>query len=247
MRMMGARVRRKEDPRLITGSSTYIDDIRQQGMGHVAILRSIYGHARINGINTEAARAHPGVIAVFTGAEFKGFTGPMPHGATGPTGFVPVQTSPLEAEEVRHVGQAIAVVVATDRYIARDALDLIEVDYEPLPVVTNMEAALEPDAPQLYEHVPGNVAFTWNHLAGEPDAAFAEAEVVVARKMNNQRVAGIPMEGRAVLAQPDALSGGLVVYTSTQNPHSVRQQIANCLDISPLDVRVIAPEVGGGF
>src|SRR5689334_2421064 len=111
MRMMGARVRRKEDPRLITGSSTYIDDIRLQGMAHVAILRSIYGHAKINGIDTSAAKEHPGVIAVYTGAEFKDFTGPMPHGGSGPTGFVPVQTWPLEDERVRHVGQAIAVVV----------------------------------------------------------------------------------------------------------------------------------------
>ena len=251
MRMMGARVRRKEDPRLITGSSTYVDDIRPQDLGHVAILRSIYGHAKINHIDTSAARAHPGVIAVYTGAEFKGFTGPMPHGGGegggGPKGMAGIETWPLAIDVVRHVGQAIAVIVAEDRYIARDALDLIAVDYEPLPIVVDMEAALEPGAPQLYAEVPGNVAFTWNKVEGEPDKAFEQAEVVVSQKMNNQRVAGIPMEPRAVLAQPDALSGGLIVQTSTQNPHSVRQQIAKCLDISPLDVRVIAPEVGGGF
>jgi aerobic carbon-monoxide dehydrogenase large subunit len=251
MRMMGARVKRKEDPRLITGSSTYVDDLRIQGMGHVGILRSIYGHAKINGIDTSAAKALPGVIAVYTGAEFKGFTGPLPHGGGegggGPRGMVGIQTWPLETDRVRHVGQAIAVVVAESRYIARDALDLIEVDYEPLPAVTDMEAALEPGAPQIYDEVPGNLVFTWNHSAGEPDKAFAEAEIVVTRKMNNQRVAGLPMESRAVLAQPDALSGGLLVYTSTQNPHSVRQQIARCLGMSDIDIRVIAPEVGGGF
>ncbi len=251
MRMMGARVKRKEDPRLITGSSTYVDDLRLQGLGYLAILRSIYGHATITGIDTSAAKALPGVIAVYTGEEFKGFTGPMPHGggegAGGQKGQVTIQTWPLATDRVRHVGQAIAVVVAESSYIARDALDLIAVDYEPLPAVTDMEATMADDAPQLYDEVPGNVAFTWTHRDGEPDQAFADAEVVVTRKMENQRVAGIPMEGRAVLAQPDALSGGLVVYTSTQNPHSVRTQIAKCLGISDLDIRVIAPEVGGGF
>ena len=251
MRMMGARVKRKEDPRLITGSSTYVDDLRLQGMGHLGILRSIYGHATITGIDTSAAKALPGVIAVYTGAEFKGFTGPMPHGggegAGGQKGQVTIQTWPLATDRVRHVGQAIAVVVAETSYIARDALDLIAVEYEPLPAVTDMEATLEAGAPQLYDEVPGNLAFTWTHRDGEPDAAFAEGEIVVTRKLENQRVAGIPMEARAVLAQPDALSGGLIVYTSTQNPHSVRTQIARCLGISDLDIRVIAPEVGGGF
>jgi aerobic carbon-monoxide dehydrogenase large subunit len=251
MRMMGARVRRKEDPRLITGSSTYVDDLRLQGMGHVGILRSIYGHARIVGIDTSAAKALPGVIAVYTGEEFRGFTGPMPHGggegAGGQKGQVTIQTWPLATDRVRHVGQGIAVVVAEDRYIARDALDLIEVDYEPLPAVTDMVAALEPGAPQLYDEVPGNLIFTWTHIGGEPERAFAEAEIVVTRTLTNQRVAGIAMEPRGVLAQPDALSGGLTVYTSTQNPHSVRTQIARTLGMSDLDLRVIAPEVGGGF
>src|ERR1044072_4648056 len=221
MRMMGARVRRKEDPRLITGSSTYVDDLRLQGMGHVGILRNIYGQAKINGIDTSAAKALPGVIAVYTGAEFKRFTGPMPHGggegAGGQKGQVTIQTWPIEAERVRPGAQAIAVVVGESRHSARDALDLIEVDYEPLPAVTDMEATLEPGAPQLYDEVPGNLVFQWNHIGGDPD------------KMNNQRVAGVSMEPRGVMAQPDALSGGLVVYTSTQNPHSVRTQIARCL------------------
>src|SRR6476620_10962308 len=128
MRMMGARVRRKEDPRLITGSSTYVDDFRPQDLGHVGILRSIYGHAKINHIDTSAAKGLPGVIAVYTGDDFKQFSGPMPHGGGegggGPKGMVGIETWPLATDVVRHVGQALAVVVATDRYIARDALDL---------------------------------------------------------------------------------------------------------------------------
>jgi carbon-monoxide dehydrogenase large subunit len=249
-KMMGARVRRKEDPRLITGRSTYVDDIRLRDIGHVAFLRSTQGHARIISIDTAAAAALPGVIAVFTGAELHAdFKTPMPHGGEGsgdPT-MAAVETHVLEKERVRHVGQALAVVVAESPGIAEDALELIEVEYDALPVVTDLEAAIAPGAPQLYDHVANNVAYTYVRKRGEVDAAFADAEVVVSQKMINQRVAGIPMEGRSVLAQPDALSGGLVVSTSTQNPHSVRTQIAATLGLPEIAVRVVAPEVGGGF
>jgi aerobic carbon-monoxide dehydrogenase large subunit len=248
-KQMGARVKRKEDPRLITGSSTYVDDVNPQQTGHVAILRSIYAHAKLNGIDTSKAEAHPGVIAVYTGEQFRDMLEPMPHGGEGggPADMAPVATPVVAHGTVYHVGQAIAVVVATDRYIARDALDLIDVDYEPLPVVTNIEEAIKDGAPQLYEQAPNNIAYIWTRKKGDPDAAFANAEVTVSQRMNNQRVAGISLETRGVLAQPDALSGGLTVITSTQNPHSVRQQIAATLGLSEIDVRVIAPEVGGGF
>ncbi len=249
-KMMGARVRRKEDPRLITGRSTYVDDIRLRDIGHVAFLRSTQGHARIVSIDTTAAAALPGVIAVFTGAELHAdFKTPMPHGGEGsgdPT-MLAVETHVLEKERVRHVGQAIAVVVAESPGIAEDALELIEVEYDSLPVVTDLEGAIALGAPQLYDHVPNNVAYVYTQKRGEVDAAFADAEVVVSQKLINQRVAGIPMEGRSVLAQPDALSGGLVVSTSTQNPHSVRTQIAATLGLPEIAVRVVAPEVGGGF
>ncbi|MGN6562787.1 MAG: xanthine dehydrogenase family protein molybdopterin-binding subunit [Thermomicrobiales bacterium] len=248
-KQMGARVKRKEDPRLITGSSTYVDDVRPQETGHVAILRSIYAHAKLNNIDTSKAEAHPGVIAVYTGAQFRDMLEPMPHGGEGggPADMAPVATPVVAHGTVYHVGQAIAVVVATDRYIARDALDLIEVDYDPLPVVTDIEEAIKDGAPQLYDQVPNNIAYTWTRKKGDPDAAFANAEVTVSQRMNNQRVAGISLETRGVLAQPDALSGGLTVFTSTQNPHTVRQQIAATLGLAEIDVRVIAPEVGGGF
>ncbi len=248
MRQVGARVKRKEDPRLITGSSRYTDDLNPRDVGHVAILRSVYGHARINGVDTSAAEAHPGVIAVFTGEQFGTMAGHMPHGAEESVpGMKGVQTPLVAKDRVRHVGEPVAVVVAEDRYIARDALDLIVVDYEPLDVVTDIEAAIAPGAPQLYDEVPNNVAYTWERKRGDTDAAFAAAEVTVTQKMINQRLAGIPLETRGVLAQPDPLSGGLTVITSTQNPHSVRSQIAGTLGLSDLNVRVIAPEVGGGF
>ncbi|CAA9560569.1 MAG: Aerobic carbon monoxide dehydrogenase (quinone), large chain, partial [uncultured Thermomicrobiales bacterium] len=248
MKQVGARVKRKEDPRLITGSSNYTDDFNPRGVGHVAILRSVYGHARINGIDTSAAEAHPGVIAVFTGAQFGDMAAHMPHGAEESVpGMKEVQTPIIADDRVRHVGEAVAVVVAEDRYIARDALDLIQVDYDPLEVVTDLEAAIAPGAPQLYDAVPNNIAYVWERKRGDVDAAFAAAEVTVTQRMNNQRLAGIPLETRGVLAQPDPLSGGLTVTTSTQNPHSVRSQIAATLGLSEIDVRVVAPEVGGGF
>ncbi len=249
MRQMGARVKRKEDPRLITGSSTYVDDFRPSDIGHVAIVRSVYGHAKINGIDTGKAAAHPGVLAVYTGHDFAELK-PMPFGGGeggGVAGSAPIDTPVLPTDKVLHVGQAIAVVVATDRYAAADAAALIEVDYEPLDVVTDLEAAIKDGAPQLYENVPNNVAYTATTKNGQPDEEFANAEVTVTQRMNNQRVSGVSMETRGVMAHLDPLSGGLVVTTSTQNPHTVRQEIAGCLGLTELDVRVIAPEVGGGF
>jgi carbon-monoxide dehydrogenase large subunit len=248
-RQIGARVRRKEDPRLITGSSTYVDDFRPSDIGHLAFLRSIHGHATINGIDTSKAEAVPGVIGVYTAKDFPNLT-EMPFGNSeggGVAGSAPVATPVLENERVRHVGQAIAVVVATSRYVAADAAELIEVDYAPLPVVTDMEEALEDGAPQLYDHVPNNLAYLHTQKSGDPEAVFANAPVVVMQKMNNQRVSGVSMETRATLAYPDALSGGLVVVTSTQNAHQIRSEIAGALGLSDLDLRVIAPEVGGGF
>lgn len=249
MRQMGARVKRKEDPRLITGSSMYVDDMRPSDIGHVAILRSIYGHAKIKGIDTSKAAAHPGVLAVYTGHDFADLK-PMPFGGGeggGSGGTEPISTMVLPTDKVLHVGQAIAVVVATDRYIAVDAVGLIEVDYEPLPVVTDIEEAIKDGAPLVYENVPNNIAYTSVTKNGQPDEEFANADVVVTQRMNNQRVSGVSMETRGVMAQLDPLSGGLVVTTSTQNPHTVRQEIAGCLGLTELDVRVIAPEVGGGF
>ncbi len=249
MRQMGARVKRKEDPRLITGSSTYVDDLRPAEIGHVAIVRSVYGHAKINGIDTSKAAALPGVIAVYTGQDFANLT-PMPFGGGeggGVAGSAPIDTPVLPTDKVMHVGQAIAVVVAEDRYIAADAAALVEVDYEPLDVVTDLAEAVKDGAPQLYDNVPNNVAYTAITKRGTPDEEFANAEVVVTQKMNNQRVSGVSMETRGAMAYPDALSGGYVLTTSTQNPHTVRQEVSGCLGLTELDLRVIAPEVGGGF
>lgn len=250
-RQVGARVRRKEDPRLITGSSTYVDDLHPARTAHMVILRSIYAHAHIVRVNVAAALAHPGVIAAYTGADFRTLCGPLPgregDAVPGMTGFVAPTVWPVAVDRVRYIGEPVAIVLATDRYIARDALDLVAVEYTPLPAVADTDAALAPDAPQLYAEAPGNIAFTWRQAQGDAAAAFAAADVVVEQRMVNQRIAAVPMEPRAILAQPDPLNGGLLVTTSTQNPHGVRKQLAPITHLPETLIRVIAPEVGGGF
>jgi len=249
-RYIGAQVKRKEDPRLVTGSSTYVDDLRPPRTAQMAILRSVYAHARIVRVDVAAARALPGVIAAYTGEDFRALCGPLPDrgdAMPGVTGFAAPTVWPVATERVRYVGEAVAIVVAVDRYVARDALDLIAVDYDPLPAVVDAEAALAPGAPQLYDEAPGNVAFTWRHAQGDAAAAFAVADVVVEQRMVNQRIAAAPMEPRAILAQPDPLNGGLIVTTSTQNPHGVRKQLVPITHLPETLIRVIAPEVGGGF
>lgn len=246
MKQMGARVKRKEDPRLIAGSSSYVDDLRPAGLAHVAILRSPYAHATIKGIDSSRARDLPGVVAVLTGADFKALLKPMPANADM-AGMTKLTRYAVATDRVRYAGEPVAVIVADDRYVARDAAELIHVDYEPLEAVVGLEDAVRDGAPQLYAEVPNNVAFLWEKKEGDAESAFANAEVVVSQRMNNQRLASVSMETRGVLAQPDPLSGGIIVTTSTQNPHTVRTQIAGVLDIPEIAIRVIAPEVGGGF
>ncbi|MDQ2787778.1 MAG: xanthine dehydrogenase family protein molybdopterin-binding subunit, partial [Chloroflexota bacterium] len=250
-RYVGARVKRKEDPRLVTGSSTNVDDLRPPRTVHMAVLRSVYAHARLVRVDVSAALAHPGVIAAFSGEEFRALCGPLParegEAIPGMSGFVPPLVWPVAADRVRFVGEAVAIVVAGDRYVARDALDLIDVVYDPLPAIADADAALAPGAPQLYDEAPGNIAFTWRHTQGDAAAAFATAAVVVEQRMVNQRIAAAPMEPRAILAQTDPLNGGLIVTTSTQNPHGVRKQLAQLIGLPETVIRVIAPEVGGGF
>lgn len=250
-KLMGARVRRKEDPRLITGNGTYVDDIQPRHLAFMALVRSPYAHARIKSIDVTAAKQLPGVLAVLTGEEFRELAGPMPFGAGegggGPKGMAPVVVYPLAVDRVRHVGQAVAVVVATSRAIAEDAIALVAVDYEPLPAVTDVCRAVQPSAPRLYDNVPANVAYTWVRKSGDPDRAFAEADVVVHQTLKNQRLASISLEPRSVLAQPDPANRGVTVYTSTQNPHTVRSQIAQTLGLPEIAVRVVAPDVGGAF
>ena len=247
-RMFGAAVKRREDPRLITGQGMYTDDFKLPGMLQMTILRSPYAHARIKSIDTSRAKAHPGVHAVFTGKDLEGKVGPMPCAWLIPDSDlkVPVYTA-MATDKVRFAGDAVAIVVADDSYIADDALDLIEVDYEELPSVTNQEEALKPGAPQLYESVPGNQAFHWKFRNGDPDGALANAEVRVKERFIQQRLVPNAMEPRSSVADWNDGAGELTFYNTTQNPHIIRFQISVTQNIPENKIRVIARDVGGGF
>jgi carbon-monoxide dehydrogenase large subunit len=250
--MLGTPVKRREDPRLITGQATYVDDIKLHGMLHMAILRSPYGHARINRINTEEARKHPGVVAVYTAEDLKDHVGniaiavPLGHIANG----MGVR-GPLAEGKVRFYGDPVAVVIADDRYTARDAIDLIDVDYEPLPVVVDVEKAMQPDAPLLYEEFGTNVAFSMHPPSDEMDKIFAQTVadggIVAKLRLVNQRLAPMPMETRGVVAEYRKSDQSLTVWCSSQNPHILRNILAGLLSHPQHKVRVIVPEVGGGF
>ncbi|HEX9700568.1 MAG TPA: xanthine dehydrogenase family protein molybdopterin-binding subunit [Acidobacteriota bacterium] len=243
---IGARLRRKEDPRLITGAATYTDDIVLPRMAHVALARSSEAHARIASVDTGAAAAMPGVVAVYTGADLRGAIGTLPcvHSIEG------LKEPPHPAvafEEVNYAGDAVAVVVAETAAQAEDAARAIEVEYEPLPVVTDVVAAAGDDADLVHEGLGTNVAFTAVTDIGDAGAAFASAAIVVQERIVNQRQLPIAMEPRSVVAAYDKGQDKLTVWTTTQVPHFVRLLVAAVCGHPEHKVRVIAPEVGGGF
>ncbi len=245
-KLVGTKVKRREDPRLVQGLSHYVDDLRMADVLHVAILRSPHAHARINGVNTDAALALPGVVSVVTGADIGDSVGSVPCAAANPT----LRTPPhpvLARDCVRHVGEPVAAVVAEDSYTARDALDLIEVDYEPLPAVSDLEKALSPDSPVVHSQWPDNQAFTFALGTGDMDKARAEADVIVKQKFIHQRLAPIPVETRGVVARYFPGEDELTVWSSTQIPHLLRAMLALMLGFPEHRIRIIAPEVGGGF
>src|SRR5229473_3519636 len=242
---VGKRVRRREDPRLITGTATYVEDIQMPGMHYAVIVRSPHAAAAIRSISTKQAEAAPGVVAVYTGKDTER-VGPVPCGASLPGLRVPAH-SILATDRVYFVGHPVAVVVATDRYIAADGADLIEVDYEPIPAVSDPEKAIAPGAPAIHPEWPDNVAFTYHQEGGEPEKAFAEAEVVVKQRITSQRLIPTPMETRGVVADYRAAEKNLTLWSSTQIPHLLRTLVAQMLGVGENRMRVITPEVGGGF
>ena len=249
---IGTSIKRREDPRLITGQATYVDDIKIPGMLYMAVLRSPYGHARINSINTEAARNHPGVKAVYTAADLKGAVGNVAIAV--PLGEIANGMGvhgPLAEGKVRFYGDPVAVVIAEDRYVARDARDLIEVDYEPLPAIVDVEKAMQPGAPLLYEEFGTNVAFSMTPPTDDIDKVFeqtkADGGIVVKQRMVNQRLAPNPIETRGVVAEYRKANKSLTVWSSSQIPHLLRNILAALVGLPQHQVRVIVPEVGGGF
>ncbi|MBI1734122.1 MAG: molybdopterin-dependent oxidoreductase [Candidatus Rokubacteria bacterium] len=252
-KLMGAEVKRKEDPRLITGASAYVGDITVPGLHHVTFVRSPHAHARIRAIDASAALRRPGVRAVLTGKDLRGKCAALPLGGGGTEGGGDGAATggrrhlPLSLDRVRHVGEAVAAVVATSEALARDAADDVRVDWEPLPAVSDPFAAMADGAPRVHDDADRNVEHENRIAVGDVDAAFARARRVVRQRMVNQRLVGVPMEGRAALAAPDAATGGLTVWISNQAPHGFRNELAGALGLDQGLVRVIAPEVGGGF
>jgi carbon-monoxide dehydrogenase large subunit len=238
-------VPRKEDARFIRGRGTYIDDVRLPGMLHGAVLRSPYAHARIRSVDTSAAEAHPKVRAVITGTTLAGL-----NLAWMPTLSADTQAV-LATDKVRFQGQEVAFVVAEDRYAARDALELIEVDYEPLPAVVDARRALDPDAPVIRDDLAGrtdNHIFDWE--AGDKartDEVFAAAEVVVAQDMIYPRVHPAPLETCGAVADMDPVTGKLTMWCATQAPHAHRTLYAMVAGLPEHKIRVISPDIGGGF
>ena len=247
-RVFGSGIRRREDPRLITGSAQYTDDITLPGMLYAAMLRSPHAHARIQSIDKSQAEEAGGVVAVYTSADIDGELNSMPCAWLLPNAGLTVADYPCLAKDVvRYVGDIVAVVVAEKRYQAYDALDLIEVDYDPLPAVTDPEAAAKEGAPKLHDNIDGNQAFHWTVTGGDIDAAFQNAEVVVKDRIVQQRLIPTAMETRAALAHFIQASGELTLWNTTQNPHIVRFLSSVVTGIPEDRTRVIAPEVGGGF
>src|SRR5881628_2511023 len=252
-RLMGAEVKRKEDPRLITGTSSYVGDLALPGMHFVAFVRSPHAHARIRRVDGAPALRRPGVFKVVTGHDIRTLCAALPVAGAGEGGSSDGSANigrkhyPLSVDRVRHVGEAVAAVIATSEDVAVDAAADVVVDWQPLPAVADVFQAMAKGAPQLHDDAPGNIEHQTPIKSGDPDAAFAKAKRVVKQRMVSQRLCGVPMEGRAVLAAPDATSGGLIVWATNQAPHGLRNDLATALGMPQNLIRVIAPEVGGGF
>ena len=245
-KFFGARVKRIEDPRFLTGRGRYVDDIVRPGMLHVAFVRSAFAHATLDSIDVSAARALDGVHAVVTGADIADLARPITCNSTYPS-WQPTAHPALSVDRVRFVGEAMVAVVADDRYIAEDAVDLVAVDYTPLEVLASVAAAIRPGAIRLHDGWEDNF-FVKRHLkVGEPDRVFDEAYGVLDLDLITHRSSGIPLENCGCIAEYDATDDQLTIWTSTQIPHLVRTGLADALQMPENRIRVVAPDVGGGF
>ena len=245
--MIGERVKRLEDPRLLTGEASFVDDIHLPHTLHAAILRSPHGNARIRGVDLSAVRAAPGVVDAFSLADAWPDEPPAIPVLAPVDSLLPCPQYLLARDQVRYVGEAVAVIVAESRDLAEDALELAEVDYEPLPALATMEGAMASGAEVLHDTVPDNVAARWTQGIGDVASAFEGAAHVIGEDFRMQRYTGVPMEARGTLATQDPVNGELTVWTSGQWPHTQRALTAALLGLDEKSIRVIQPEVGGGF
>ena len=246
-RAVGAPLRRKEDDRLITGRTRWTDSVVAPGMLHAALLRSPMAHARIARVDVSAALGCAGVVAAYSGADLVDDMGGLPTAWTVSADLKTPPHHPVARDKVRYVGDAVAVVVATSRAAAVDALEAVEVDYEPLPAVLDMEAALADGSAQVHEDIGGNLCFTYDEEHGDYEASRSKADVVFRRRYTNQRLIPSAMEPRSVLVDPTGSSDAYTIWSATQVPHFVRVFLSLVCGIPEHKIRVIAPDVGGGF
>ena len=248
MTYVGQSVRRFEDHRLLTGQGSYVDDMKLPGLLNAVVLRSLHAHANIRSIDVSAATRLPGVVAVFTAADIQDLAVDIPTRTnTGADEFSPPKHPLLASDKVCYVGQAVAVLIAEDPYTAADALDQIVVDYEILPALTDPYEALEPDAIIIHPDQGSNVSLRTLNGGGDLDGAFAQADHVVRQTYQVQRLAPAPMEPRGLIADYDSQADLLTVWDSTQHPHEVREHLVHLLGRTEEGIRVVAPDVGGGF
>lgn len=244
-RLIGRPLRRVEDPRVLLGKTRYVDDIQLPGMVFVGFYRSRMAHAKITGVDTSDLASLRGVLSTVRGRELAGTVRPLPFLAS-PAGCRTAPIHALAVDRVRFVGEPITAVVAESRYLVEDSLDLITVDYEPLPVVTNPEESLK-GGTILYDEWNDNVAYSARIIHGDVDSGFASASSVIDETFRIQRQQGVPLETRGAVAHYDEATDHLTVWASTQHPHFYRTLLAETLSHPEHRIRVIAPDVGGGF
>jgi aerobic carbon-monoxide dehydrogenase large subunit len=245
---IGAPVERKEDARLLRGDTRWVDNMTLPGMLWMAVVRSPYAHAKVEKVDCSKALAAEGVVAAFSGAELaEEWAGSLPC-AWPVTGDCHIpQHRPLTADKARYAGDGVAVVVAESRALAKDAAALVEVDYEPLPAVTDVAEAVQDSAPLVHDEYENNTAFTWPLKTGEVDKLFSEAAVTVKEHYRQQRLIPNAIEPRSVLVQPTPATGEYTMWSATQVPHIARVTLSGTTGIPETKLRVIAPDVGGGF
>ena len=248
MAYTGQSVRRFEDPRLLTGQGSYVDDIKLPGLLHAAVLRSLHAHANVRSIDASGASRLPGVVAVFTAADIQDLAVEIPTRTnTGADEFNPPRHPILASDKVCYVGQAVAVVIAEDPYSAADALEQILVDYETLPAVIDPDQATEEAAIVVHSDLGSNVSLRTLNAGGDLNAAFSQAKHVVRQTYQVQRLAPAPLEPRGLVADYKPEDDLLTVWDSTQHPHEVREHLVHLLGRTESGIRVVAPDVGGGF
>jgi aerobic carbon-monoxide dehydrogenase large subunit len=242
--LIGQDIRRVEDERFLRGAGRFVDDVHCPGALHAVFVRSTYAHARIVTVALEEARARPGVVMVATAGDVQQAK-PIPVRATV-EGALALSAPLLASDRVRYLGEPIAVVLAEDRGLAEDAARALEIDYDPLPVAASAQAALALDAPRLHDELTNNICYDMQLSSGDVEAAFREAATIVCVTARHQRLAPTALEPRCVLAEPDG-QGGLTLWLSSQAPFRARDTLVHTLGLPKDRVRVLVPDVGGGF